>query len=123
LEAYSFPGNVRELKLVLFDAVSTEKSNIMSADAIRNKLSHAGTTLSHLKPTAMAVDDLTKDKLTRRSSLPTLKEAEEMLVEEALKRSGGNQTTAAQMIGLTRSALNKRLIRSRSSEADFNADT
>lgn len=41
--------------------------------------------------------------------LPTLKEMEEILVTEALRRSKGNQGIAASMLGITRQALNKRL--------------
>jgi len=36
-----------------------------------------------------------------------------MLIEEALRRANGNQTIAAQLLGMTRSALNKRLIRAK----------
>jgi DNA-binding NtrC family response regulator len=42
---------------------------------------------------------------------PTLKEAEEFLVSEALKRSRDNQGVAATLLGITRQALNKRLVR------------
>jgi DNA-binding protein Fis len=41
--------------------------------------------------------------------LPSLKEVEQALVDEALKRAKNNQSIAAGMLGLTRSALNKRL--------------
>jgi DNA-binding NtrC family response regulator len=43
--------------------------------------------------------------------LPTLKEAEEYLVKEALRASGGTQRTAAVLLGVSRQALNKRLLR------------
>ncbi|MEN8200372.1 MAG: helix-turn-helix domain-containing protein, partial [Thermodesulfobacteriota bacterium] len=42
-------------------------------------------------------------------SLPTLKESGRLLVREALNRSQGNQAIAAQMLGITRQALNWRL--------------
>jgi DNA-binding protein Fis len=42
---------------------------------------------------------------------PTLKEAEEYLVSEALKRSRENQGVASRLLGITRQALNKRLVR------------
>jgi DNA-binding protein Fis len=32
-----------------------------------------------------------------------------MLVEEAMRRAGGNQSAAARLLGITRTALNKRL--------------
>jgi len=43
--------------------------------------------------------------------LPTLKAVERVLVAEALRRADGNQAIAAGMLGLTRQALNKRLMR------------
>jgi DNA-binding protein Fis len=42
-------------------------------------------------------------------TLPTLKELEQMLVDEAMRRAGGNQSIAALSLGITRQALNKRL--------------
>jgi DNA-binding NtrC family response regulator len=43
--------------------------------------------------------------------LPTLKQAENWLVAEALRRTDGNQVIAARMLGITRQALNQRLKR------------
>jgi len=45
------------------------------------------------------------------AELPTLDIWEKALVEEALRRAGGNQASAARLLGLTRQALNNRLIR------------
>ena len=42
---------------------------------------------------------------------PSLKEAERLHIEEALRRSGGNQGTAAALLGISRPALNRRLAR------------
>jgi len=42
-------------------------------------------------------------------ALPTLKASGRLLVNEALHRSQGNQAIAAQMLGITRQALNWRL--------------
>ena len=41
--------------------------------------------------------------------LPTLDQAAEMLIEEALSRSSGNQSIAAGLLGISHQALNKRL--------------
>ncbi|NIO86618.1 MAG: sigma-54-dependent Fis family transcriptional regulator, partial [Candidatus Aminicenantes bacterium] len=51
--------------------------------------------------------------VTFSHNLPTLKQVEEILIEEALERSGGNQTIAAQVLGISRQALNNRLQRKR----------
>jgi two-component system, NtrC family, nitrogen regulation response regulator GlnG len=48
--------------------------------------------------------------------LPTLKEAEEALITEALSRADGNQGVAAGLLGVSRQALNKRLRRRDQSE-------
>ena len=116
LESYPFPGNIRELKLMLFDAVSSDKSGALSADSILGRLS-PGQRSKPVKSGPAVFQDLTENKICRHETLPSLKEAEEALVEEALRRSGGNQTIAAQLLGLTRSALNKRLTRSRDTES------
>jgi transcriptional regulator with GAF, ATPase, and Fis domain len=42
-------------------------------------------------------------------TLPTLKESGRLLVHEALRRAQNNQAIAAQMLGITRQALNWRL--------------
>ncbi|MBW2712082.1 MAG: helix-turn-helix domain-containing protein, partial [Deltaproteobacteria bacterium] len=41
--------------------------------------------------------------------LPTLKQAEQRLIDEAMKRANGNQSIAALSLGITRQALNRRL--------------
>lgn len=48
---------------------------------------------------------------------PTLKEAEQMHIREALRRSGGNQGTAATLLGISRPALNRRLANLKESES------
>ena len=41
--------------------------------------------------------------------LPTLKQAEQLLISEAMKRSDSNQAIAAMHLGISRQALNRRL--------------
>ena len=43
--------------------------------------------------------------------LPTLKEMEDLLIQEALNRSDQNQTIAADILGISRRALNNRIQR------------
>jgi DNA-binding protein Fis len=42
-------------------------------------------------------------------TLPPLKSVNRLLIDEALHRSGGNQTIAAHLLGMSRTTLNKRL--------------
>jgi len=54
------------------------------------------------------------DRLVRFCDrLPTLKQAEQLLIEEALQRAEGNQAVAAMHLGITRQALNRRLRKGR----------
>jgi len=45
--------------------------------------------------------------------MPTLDEAEVILIEHALEQGGGNQGVAALYLGISRNALNKKIIRRR----------
>ena len=47
--------------------------------------------------------------LSFSEQLPTLKQAEQLLIAEAMKRSDGNQAIAAMHLGISRQALNRRL--------------
>lgn len=107
LENYPYPGNVRELESMVFDALSRHKSGILSMDSFKEKIAHKlpGETTTRSKERAEKRD------IVFTEQLPTLKEATQQLVEEALKRANGNQTIAAQILGLSRRALNNRLSR------------
>jgi DNA-binding NtrC family response regulator len=106
LSTYHFPGNVRELQSMILDAVSSHKSGKLSMDVFR----------SYIRQKQPSLDMDSKQLLQRQNvlvcfaeRLPTLKQAEQLLISEAMKRASGNQTIAAQMLGITRQALNKRL--------------
>jgi transcriptional regulator with PAS, ATPase and Fis domain len=106
LTTYSFPGNIRELESIIFDAVSRHTGKILSLERLNDhiterradiqKISHSQTSERH-------------SPVTFSDELPTIKYATHLLVDEALKRAKGNQTIAARMLGITRQALGKRL--------------
>ena len=50
-------------------------------------------------------------RITEADTLPTIKEATEQLVAEAMRRAGGNQAAAARILGITRQALSQRIRR------------
>ncbi|MCG8453006.1 MAG: sigma-54 dependent transcriptional regulator [Spirochaetales bacterium] len=101
LNTYGFPGNVRELENIVKDQTARLQGGQFSQsdlNSLKNRISAA-------KPYAGAYEEM----LQRVDLLPGLKEGAELLVEEALRRSHGNQAQAARMLGITRQALNKRL--------------
>lgn len=106
LTAYHFPGNVRELEAMVFDAVARHCSGTLSLKSFREAISRecSGNPPQEGEPAlGAAVEMLFPEQL------PTLHEAENLLVAEAMKRAGGNQRVAATLLGISRSALNKRL--------------
>ncbi len=109
LSNYYFPGNIRELEGMIFDAVSLHKVGILSLESIRAKLAdHAQVPASPVQPDEHHHQS---ELLSFPGRFPTLKEAEESLIEEALRRADGNQTIAAELLGISRRALNNRLRR------------
>lgn len=104
LENYHFPGNVRELRSMVFDAVARHKSGpILSAKKFR-KAVKAQKSVEF--PSASA-----KTKTKSSGHFLSLKEAERLHIEEAMRRSNGNQGVAAALLGISRPALNRRLSR------------
>ncbi len=111
LSTYSFPGNVRELEGMIHNAVACHQGGVLSLDTFRDAIG-ANPEMAGINATASNtanIEALFPDRL------PTLKEAEQHLVDAALKHADGNQGIAAGMLGLTRQALNKRLVRSKKS--------
>jgi len=108
LSIYNFPGNIRELKGMIYDAISRHKSGILSMNIFKERINKNNTLTSE---NSASQNKNPVEKVFFSDPLPTIKEVEKKLVSEALKRANNNQTIAAQMLGLTRSALNKRLNR------------
>ncbi len=111
LSTYDFPGNVRELRMMVFDAVLRHTGGILSIDSFRRMIGVRGSPGPEETAADVAVMGGNSSPFKGLSRLPTLKEAEEQLVAEALARSRNNQGIAASMLGISRQAMNKRLIR------------
>lgn len=102
LQCYHFPGNVRELEGMIFDAVSKTTGAIVSMDSFREKII-ADTGIYDWQTEKKPVEEL----FEQLESLPTLNQTREMLIATAVKRASGNQSLAARMLGIGQSALNK----------------
>ena len=103
LAAYAFPGNVRELKSMIFDGVSKCGGDTLPLSSFRDRLPSGAMTA---RP-----NNTFSGELTFPDPLPTLTQASDTLVEEAMRRAGGKQTAAARMLGISQPALSKRLKR------------
>jgi DNA-binding NtrC family response regulator len=104
LVLHDFPGNIRELRSVIFDAVSRAQGSHLTSDCFSIRLDTISGERNTEKP------DLSQTgQILFPERLPTIKETADLLVREALRRSGGNQTNAARFLGITHQALSKRL--------------
>ncbi len=113
LSFHDFPGNVRELRTLMFDAVAQHRSGVLSLSSFRKAIGERAGETETGSPAGKGGDATILHAFCGR--FPTLREAEEYLVSEALKRAENNQGIAASLLGLTRQALNKRIRRNRDS--------
>ena len=104
LRTYHFPGNVRELRSMVFDAVGAHRSRVLSMESFRRAIDANG-----LAAATDIAAECQQHLFHGLEQLPTLQEALELLIEEAVSRADGNQTMAARMLGISQPALSKRL--------------
>lgn len=114
LSTYSFPGNVRELRSIMYDTVYQCSSGSLSLEGITAQLDVKGRDLRADLRAAEGDSALSSEaseslEVVYPLKLPTLKQSAELLVREALRRAGGNQSKAARLLGITHQALSKRL--------------
>jgi DNA-binding NtrC family response regulator len=105
LANYSFPGNLRELKSMIYDAVSSHTSKMLSMSTFIKAMG--------MKEEARPENDEEKsgefNPFTACDELPSLGKAIDLLLSESMRRSENNQTLAARMLGISQPALSKRL--------------
>jgi DNA-binding NtrC family response regulator len=106
LNAYHFPGNIRELESIIFDAVSKHVSGKLSMEVFKSYISKQQPAFK-ADSVGLPLDDTAPISFAEK--LPTLKQAEQLLIAEAMKRSDNNQAIAAMHLGISRQALNRRL--------------
>jgi DNA-binding NtrC family response regulator len=105
LASYSFPGNIRELQAMIFDAVSRQKGKTLSLKLFKTHMERGQEMMPECRP------PISSDPYSVffPDKLPTLKEMARILVVESMERSHGNQSKAAKILGISQPALSKRL--------------
>jgi len=112
LSLYSFPGNIRELEAMIFDAVVRHTSGILSMDSFRNVIGEQQPSLPVAAASAAEENPLT----AIFGRFPSVREVEDYMISEAMTLAKGNQGMAASLLGMTRQTLNNRLKVSRVAE-------
>ncbi len=91
MRSYEFPGNVRELRSMVYDMTARCQSDTVTVKDI------AG----HFR--------FPDRKESEREPIPTIDDMIDGLIEKAMKQTGGNQTKAAAIIGVSQSFISRRL--------------
>ncbi len=109
LKTYAFPGNVRELQTLIFDAVSRHKGGILSLEVFKAHIQAHQSREQQAVETDIRLSAEGSRRIHFSEQLPTIKKAVQLLVAEAMDRADGNQSIAAGMLGISQQALSKRL--------------
>jgi transcriptional regulator with PAS, ATPase and Fis domain len=104
LQRYAFPGNIRELRAMVFEAVSLHRNGVLGLTSFQTTIQGEGGLSTGTVLSAHGVDSILYPE-----QLPTLKESADLLVDEAMSRANQNQTQAAKLLGISRPALSKRI--------------
>lgn len=98
LQRYQWPGNVRELRNVIERLVILESAEVVLPEHLPAELRMAARwksrSLVELPADGVALADVERD-----------------LIRQAMERAGGNQSHAAELLGVERDALRRRLIK------------
>lgn len=106
LQWYNFPGNVRELKALMYDMVSRNKSGVLYARNLPPEIANAQKSAGLEE---IEVGQIETHPLTELfGHFPTVDEVEEYMIREVLGMVDNNQTKAARILGMSRPTLNKR---------------
>ena len=102
---YSFPGNLSELRAMIYYSVTQFQEGLSVSKSTQHWI-HQNTAKKDL-----VVADQSKLISFSTRDLPTISQVTQALIDEALKRSKGNQTRAAKFLGISQQALSERLRR------------
>jgi DNA-binding NtrC family response regulator len=105
LENYPWPGNIRELRHTMERMVVLAKGETLTADDVPDNIRNGIPATT--RETPAAPEESGKEAVLLASG--TLDDNERKLIEDALRRCGGNRTKAAQMLGISRRTLHRRL--------------
>ncbi|UDQ97041.1 sigma-54 dependent transcriptional regulator [Lentisphaerota bacterium WC36G] len=124
LKKYHFPGNVRELEAMMYDAISNTESRLLQPNVFQNHIKRnlskerslqvtgqfeRGDEIRSCSFTSNIFEDDIATVLSKLNKLPNQKEMMKALTQEALNRTNNNQRAAAKILGISPQALNARL--------------
>ena len=105
-----FPGNVRMLKNAVERAAILCGDGEVDAEDLGFDLveNSSITEISSMPAESVVVDQVVQSLSEKQMNLPAVEKA---LIQEALRRTGGNQAHAAEILGISRMVLRNRMKR------------
>ncbi|RJQ48798.1 MAG: sigma-54-dependent Fis family transcriptional regulator [Nitrospiraceae bacterium] len=104
LQQYPWQGNVRELRNIM-----TRVATLLPSDTKRIFPFHILPHLGEMKRTERPSDSMKSTSGILIPANASLADAEEILIQEALKKTGGNRTRAAKLLGISIRTLRRKL--------------
>jgi DNA-binding NtrC family response regulator len=106
--SYAWPGNVRELRNVVERALILEDGELVTTEYLPRDLT-GGAARAATTAAAEGEDGGAAGRFKLPPDGVSLDEVEDSLVRQAVERSGGNQTRAAELLRISRDQLRYRL--------------
>ena len=105
LKEYNYPGNVRELINLVHSAISSNAGSLLTLDDFQGLVSDGSSSRRSVR--------IIRDREFRMQvdcrEFPRIASVEQMLIEEALRITKGNKSVAADLLGISRPTLNKKI--------------
>lgn len=109
LMSYNWPGNVRELENVIRRAVVVARGEVIG---VSDLILTTETPVEKYQKLSDIIDSIFRELASKDDSgvyHPIISSVEQRLIERALQTTGGNQTEAARLLGVTRVTLKKKM--------------
>ncbi len=112
IEGYAWPGNVRELQSAIRYAVVQTAGEVITPDCLPRSLRGAGSEPAAGPEHRLDVIELARDLLARGEEgvyEKVSRAVDRAVLEVALRHTGGNQVSASQLLGISRTTLRAKL--------------
>jgi DNA-binding NtrC family response regulator len=104
LATYPFPGNIRELESLIFDAVTSCKSEKLSLEPFRSYMHQNGSAAKAEVPVRPIKPSTLPEKMHSISSM-----TEKQMIIDALNKTNQNRTKAAELLQISRRTLQNKI--------------
>ena len=117
---YDWPGNIRELRNVIESAFNVVNGPLIMREHLPEQFSDLfpQTAPQGDRSAAHGVDDYIRTSLGKKSISQMIEDFEKIIIDKAVATCNGNKLLAAQLLGISRQGLYKKLRKSTDSDAD-----